>query len=365
MQQRFQALDIFRGMTIAAMILVNTPGSWAYVYPPLLHADWHSCTPTDLVFPFFLYIVGAAIFFAFKKYNYSISPKAAIKIIKRTLVIFFIGLALNAFPFIGRDYEKLRIMGVLQRIALAYGIGAFSILLIKRKSWLWMFSIVILLLYWLILYTFSTDPYSLESNFARSIDLKILGEQHMWKGKGIPFDPEGLLSTLPAVISVVIGYLTIPLFVQKQMQWLKTSALALGLIGIALIWHQWFPINKSMWTSSYVLLSSGLAIGVLLILKLIETQFKQTAQIFGIFIHFGSNPLFIFVLSIVWVKTLFRITLTSQSGETMNAYKYIYQEIMTPIFGVMNGSLAFALAHIILFWGIAYILYKNKIYIKV
>ena len=248
---RLLALDIFRGITIAAMIIVNIPGSWSYVYAPLRHAKWHGCTPTDLIFPFFLFIVGVAMTYSFKKFNNKISLIAVRKIAKRVLVIFLIGLALNAFPF-NTGFSNLRILGVLQRIAIAYGIAAILCLYFKQKK-LIIISGLILIVYWLILIIFSQgDPYAMESNLVRIIDLKIIGENHLWLGLGIPFDPEGLLSTLPAVVTVILGYLTGKL-IQKESN-LKSAIYKLLLIGIAaiiagLIWGMVFPINKSLWTS--------------------------------------------------------------------------------------------------------------------
>lgn len=186
---RLVSLDIFRGMTIAFMIIVNTPGSWQYVYPPLQHAKWHGCTPTDLVFPVFLFIVGISSYFSMKKYGNELNGSSLLRIFRRTLTIFAVGLFLNIFPYFGRDYSTLRIMGVLQRIALAYGIGSIICLSVRRE-YLWIVVAFILLLYWGLLAFFGgTDPYSLESNFATTVDTAILGQSHLYKGFGIPFDP--------------------------------------------------------------------------------------------------------------------------------------------------------------------------------
>ena len=210
--ERLVALDIFRGITIASMILVNTPGSWSHVYPPLLHASWHGFTPTDLVFPFFLFAVGAAMSFSLGKYKGDKSDVVK-KILSRTALIFLIGLLLKMFPFYQFnkgsfiDFSTLRIMGVLQRIALAYGIAAFMCFFLSPKKLLGGAGIL-LVGYWGILLIFGgNDPFSLEQNAALKFDLLVLGEQHLYGGFGIPFDPEGLLSTLPAVVSVIIGFM--------------------------------------------------------------------------------------------------------------------------------------------------------------
>jgi predicted acyltransferase len=205
--QRYLALDVFRGMTIATMILVNNPGSWSHIYAPLRHSEWHGCTPTDLVFPFFLFIVGVSMFFSFAKYGSTLNSKSLFKVVKRTALIFVIGLFLNSFPQWQADYSKLRIMGVLQRIALAYGIGSVIVLSLNKR-WLPYIALLILFVYWGILYFFGgSDPYSLTGNIAPEFDSLVLGKAHLYSGFGLPFDPEGLLSTIPAIATVIIGFL--------------------------------------------------------------------------------------------------------------------------------------------------------------
>ena len=212
-QKRFVSLDVFRGMTIALMILVNTPGTWAHVYAPLRHAKWHGCTLTDLVFPFFLFIVGTAMRFSFRKYDFILSTALTRKILRRVFIIFLCGFFLSAFPFISQDWDwsHFRIMGVLQRIGLAYGCAAFLVLVLHRNQIIKV-SGIILLTYWFLLLFFGwingVEPYGLEFNLPRMVDLAILGNSHLYRGAGIPFDPEGLLSTIPAVVTVLIGYLT-------------------------------------------------------------------------------------------------------------------------------------------------------------
>ena len=204
---RYLALDVLRGMTIALMILVNTPGSWQYVYAPLRHAEWHGCTPTDLVFPFFLFVVGVSLFFSLAKYQIKLSKESLWRIGRRTLLIFVLGIFINSYPQWLTDYSHLRIMGVLQRIAVAYGIAALIVLVAPRR-WLPGIGVFILLIYWGILYFFGgSDPYSLPGNATIPFDRALLGENHLYRGFGIPFDPEGILSSLPSVVTVLIGYL--------------------------------------------------------------------------------------------------------------------------------------------------------------
>lgn len=365
MNHRYIPLDILRGITIALMIIVNTPGSWAHVYPPFLHAHWHGCTPTDLVFPFFLFIVGAAIYFSFRKYDYQINSAVVKKVCKRMVLIFLIGLALNAFPFIGRDYEKLRIMGVLQRIGIAYGLGAFAILLLKNSRQLLIFSLIVLLAYWGVMYWGAfEDPYGLATNFERQIDLRILGANHLWHGKDIAFDPEGLLSTLPSMVSVIAGFLSIKLILEKQLSWVKTIGLGIGLLIIGWLWGQVFPINKSLWTSSYVVLTTGWAVISLGVIHALSES-KIFKFLTHPFVILGSNPLFIFILSIVVIKTYFQIHLISADGQERNLYGYIYHDVMLPVFGAMNGSLMFALSHLFVFFLVGWWMYRKGWYVKI
>ena len=205
---RLFSLDVFRGLTVAFMIIVNTPGSWEYVYAPLRHSKWSGCTPTDMVFPFFLFIAGVSMWFSLKKYDHQITGGSIFRIMRRVVAIFAAGLFLTIFPYFDRDYSTLRIMGVLQRIALAYGLGAI-ICLAVRKDYIWIVTGSLLLLYWGLMVLFGgTDPFSLSGNFALKVDLLLLGEKHLYKGFGIPFDPEGLFSTMPAVCTVLLGFLT-------------------------------------------------------------------------------------------------------------------------------------------------------------
>jgi predicted acyltransferase len=365
---RLKSLDVFRGATIAGMILVNTPGSWSHVYPPLLHADWHGCTPTDLVFPFFVFIVGVSAWFSFAKFDHKLNPKAARKIIKRTFVIFLIGLLLNYFPFVNKSIGELRILGVLQRIALAYGFGTLLCLAIPDLRKLAGVAVLLLLGYWALLrWGVDSGFYSLEDNLVRKVDLAILGKNHVWQGKGIPFDPEGLLSTIPAVVTVIMGYFTGRILKGSSSGSEAIRNIVLGGAGaivLALIWNIWFPINKSLWTSSFVLYTGGIGMLVLALLYWVIDIKKWKGWTFP-FEVFGSNALFVYILSIVWVKIYFLIKIPGEDGISRNAYNYIYSEWFKPVFGAMNGSLLFALTHILIFWLILLWLYRKKIFIKV
>lgn len=364
---RLIALDVLRGITISFMILVNTPGSWAYVYAPLKHASWNGCTPTDLVFPFFLFIVGVSISLSFKKYQISISQASLFKILKRTLLIFILGLLLNLYPYF--NFSTVRIMGVLQRIALAYGLGAILCLSLKKTKLLLVLG-GLLLGYWILLFvTSGVERYALENNVVRTVDLWVFGETHIYKGYGVPFDPEGLLSTLPSVGTVIIGFLSGRIIGSRVSVLEKIKPLmgyGLLLVVLGSVWGLVFPINKPLWTSSYVLYTAGLAM-LFLALLIFIIDYKGCSKWAIPFVHFGTNPLFIFVFSGIYVKTisyLVKIPIP-ESEAKISGYKYLFDTIFSPIAGNMNGSLLFALSHIVVFWLICRFLFKRKIFIKI
>ncbi len=366
--QRFIALDVFRGMTIALMILVNNPGTWAHVYAPLRHAAWHGCTPTDLVFPFFLFIAGVAMRFSLAKENFCRSKKVYMKIFWRAVTIFVFGLLLNAFPFIRQDWDwsTFRIMGVLQRIGIAYGIGAF---LVVRFSFtqLWGIITTSLIGYWLILWGFGgSDPFSLEQNLVRTIDLAVLGASHLWTGAGIPFDPEGLLSTIPAIGTLLLGYMAGLMIhtASDRKENVKKMIYFGGILTAAgLAWAFVFPINKSLWTSSYVLFTAGLAT-IMLAALVWCIDLKGVTKPFWPFVVYGTNSIFLFVGSGLWAKTILRIQF-ALDGQSVSGYAYLYKTVFQPFAGDLNGSFLFALAHVFIWWLILLWMYRKKIFIKI
>jgi predicted acyltransferase len=362
---RLVSLDIFRGLTVAFMIIVNTPGSWDYVYKPLKHSEWHGCTPTDLVFPFFLFIVGISTYFSLKKYGNEINGSSILRILRRVASIFILGLVLAVFPYFGRDYSTLRIMGVLQRIALAYGFGAIICLTVRRE-YLWIVTAVLLLLYWGLLVFFGgADPYSLEGNFALKADLFVLGKNHLYNGFGIPFEPEGLVSTIPSICTVIIGYFIGEMIGKGSASWklvLKLLFFGAAAAGLGYLWGMLFPINKPIWTSSYVLYTAGLAMGVLSIIYLIADVFNF--QKWGtFFMVFGTNALFSYFLAGIWTRLLLFIHVTSGTDK-ISLYNWFYEKVCTPVAGTLNGSLMFAILQMLIIWGLALILYKKKVFIR-
>ena len=372
--QRFQSLDAFRGLTIAGMILVNTPGSWQYVYAPLRHAPWNGCTPTDLVFPFFLFAVGNAMAFSMAKYQALGSGPVLRKIFTRTALIFAIGIFLNWFPFVRwvedylvfRQVETLRIFGVLQRIALAY-MGAALIVHYFKPMVAFIWSVGLLFAFWVVLLLFG--DLTLEGNAVLKLDLWLLGENHMYKGyfsemldRNIAFEPEGLLSTIPAIASVIFGFLAGKYIKAKGNSFEMLSHLfSIGLLSIFLgmCWDLVFPINKPIWSSSYVLYTTGLAM-VILSMIIFFTDMKGQRSWSLPFMIMGRNPLLLFALSGMLAR-LFGMIYIGESS----IYGGLYRNIFQPVGGNYFGSLLFAVAQVLVFLVIGWMLDRRKIYLRV
>lgn len=371
---RFVALDIFRGMTIAGMVLVNTPGSWQYVYSPLRHAPWDGVTPTDLVFPFFLFAVGNALAFSMSKYEAIGSGEVLKKIFTRAALIFGIGLLLQLYPFVRwsdgelvfKSLDNLRIMGVLQRIALAYMGGALIVHFFRPVKAL-IAGAILLLAYWAILLVFG--DLSLEGNAVLKFDRWLLGEDHMYHGyhsailnQNIAFDPEGLLSTIPAVASVIFGFLVGKFLRTKgnsyeTVSWLFVAGLSVLFLGLC--WGLVFPINKPIWSSSYVLYTTGLAT-VILSMIIFVTDLKGQRSWSHPFVLFGRNPLLLYILSGVIVKTYGLVLI-----DDTNAYGALYRYVFQPVGGNYFGSLLFALFHVMIILAVGWWLDRKKIYFRV
>ena len=368
---RFVALDIFRGATMALMVIVNTPGTWAYVYSPFRHAQWHGCTLTDLVFPFFLFIIGVSMRFSFDKYDICKYGPLFNKIIFRTITIFIIGLLLNAFPFIRQDWDwsSFRILGVLQRIALAYFFASFIVLRFDVKG-IVNISFILLVGYWITLMAYGwysgQDPYALKTNLILVVDQFLLGESHLYGGTGIQFDPEGLLSTIPSVVTVLIGFLVGTMI--KTTNDHEDNAQRMAVLGslfiiIGWLWGFIFPINKQLWTSSYVLYTGGIAI-ILLAGLIWLVDIKKINWWTKPFVILGSNAIFLYALSSIWVKILLKISFELE-GKMISGYSYLYKTIFQTLVGNINGSLFFALFHVIIFLLILTWMDRKNIYIKI
>jgi predicted acyltransferase len=365
---RFQALDVFRGMTICLMIVVNTPGTWESVFGPLLHADWHGFTPTDLVFPSFLFAVGNAMAFSTRKWAEKSFGSIFGKVLKRFLLLFLLGYSMYWLPFFRWTeagslevipFADTRVLGVLQRIALCYLAAALLIFSFKpRQLWLW--SAGLLLGYWALLS--GLGDLTLEGNAVRSLDRWLFGDSHLWAGDGLPFDPEGLLSTLPAIVNVLAGYLLGRYLREGGINYEKLARILLIgalLLFVAYLWDLSFPYNKKLWTSSFVVLTTGLdllLIGGILFL----TDLRQPPLRFRFFEIFGLNPLAIYLLSEYLAIFLHVIRVDAQTS----LYHWLYLHFFSWI-GPKPGSLAFALSFMLLNWLAAWWLWKRNIMIKV
>ena len=382
MNQRFYSLDVFRGATVALMILVNNPGSWSHMFPPLQHASWHGATPTDLVFPFFLFAVGNAMAFVLPR----LEEKNIFwqKVLKRSVLIFLIGLFLNWFPFIkynaegnivAKPFETLRIFGVLQRIAVSYLFAAIIIHLFKLRG-AFVAASFFLLFYWFLCVALNpADPYSLSGWFGTSFDLKILGAKHMYAGEGRPFDPEGIMASIGSIVQVIFGYFAGQYILTKG----KTAEMLNGLFvaGAVLIftgfmWDMVFPINKKIWTSSYTIYTTGLALVVLSVLIYLIEFKKSTGAWSSFFVVFGKNALFIFAMSALLPRALALIRIPngfSAEGKAryLAPFAWFYEHACKPILPAdpRIGSFLYALCFIAMMWFFGWMLHRKKIYIKV
>ena len=428
MTHRLRALDVFRGATVALMILVNNPGSWGALYAPLAHPPWHGCTPTDLVFPFFMFAVGNALALVLPGLRAAGAAVFWPRVIRRTLLIFAIGLLLNAAPFVRwdaagdlvlRSWDTLRVMGVLQRIALCFGAAAAIVWWAGRRGAGGpLVAVAALLLgYWAACEIWGApgDVYSLQGWFGTAIDRRVLGAAHLYKGEGVPFDPEGLVSTVPAVAQVLLGWWAGQMVSQAlaggiggiggpaqaaplRPLLLKLFAGGALLLVLAALWQLQMPLNKKIWTSSYVLFTTGLALWTLaLCIALMPPQTHQQRQpgpparpgiapvvgvlravgrvAAGFFEVFGRNPLFIFVLSGLVPRLLGLLRWPAgldAQGQVLWAtpLPWLHQHAFAPLGGLLSndprlGSLLYAVAHLLPYAALAWWLDRRRIYLRV
>ena len=356
---RLVSLDVFRGITIAGMVLVNNPGTWSSIYWPLEHAEWHGWTPTDLVFPFFLFIVGVSITLAFARRveEGSVRRDLYLKVIKRTAIIFGLGLFLNGFPYF--QLGTIRIAGVLQRIAICYLIASLIFLTTKVRTQ-FLIAVALLIVYCIVMTRFAAPGYapgdlSKEGSIASFVDRVLLG-QHIWK-QGKVYDPEGLLSTFPAVATTLFGILTGHWLRSERTRFEKVVGMFVaGAVCVALgwAWNSFFPINKALWTSSYVLFTAGLALQFLgLCYWVIDIKgYRRWAWPFEVF---GVNALALFVGSALMVKLM---ALFKVQGWI---FRNLFLSWATPI----NASLAYAIGFILVWLLLMWLLYRKRVFIKV
>jgi predicted acyltransferase len=367
--ERLVSLDVFRGITIAGMVLVNNPGSWEHIYWPLEHAQWHGWTPTDLVFPFFLFIVGVAITLAFgSRVESGRSVRDLyLKVVKRTLIIFAIGLFLNAFPHFG--LSELRIPGVLQRIAVCYFFASIIFLTTKIRAQVAM-TIALLLGYWVLVKFipapgFAAGDLTKEGSLPSFIDRVVFGK-HVWAQAKV-YDPEGLLSTIPALATTLMGVVTGHWLWSKKSAYEKVAGMFVtGAICLALgwAWNAFFPINKALWTSSYVLFSGGLALQFLaLCYWVIDIKgYRPWAKPFEIF---GVNAIALYVVADLIAELLGLIKVSGPGGLKVTLGSWIFENLFASWASPVNASLAFAIVFVLVCLGLMWILYRRRIFIKV
>jgi len=368
---RFPALDVFRGITVCFMIIVNTSGNGSTTFSPLQHAAWHGFTPTDLVFPSFLFAVGNAMSFVMLKWQTKTQAAVIGKILKRSLLIFLLGYLMYWFPFFRLDranhmvsfpISQTRILGVLQRIALCYGIAAFLFYYLKPKTVI-IISISLMLFYWgLLIWLGETgNELTMTGNIGLQFDKWLMGDEHLYHGEGIAFDPEGWLGTLAAIGNVVAGFV-VGQFVQKKGNSYEGLAKLLlagaSLIFIAWCWNFFLPINKKLWTGSFVLYTAGLDCIILSAVIYIIEFLKQRAWT-PFFEVFGKNPLFIYLLSELGATLLYMIPV---GKITLGGWLYIH---VFSLAGAYTGALLFAIAWMLFCWCAGYILHRKKIYVRV
>ena len=387
---RLLSLDILRGVTIAGMILVNNPGSWGNIFAPLRHAEWNGLTPTDLVFPFFMFIMGISTYFSLKKFDFKPSKQLMVKVFRRTVLIYLIGLFITwlsnfcyglsradvALPLSERladaanSFSHLRLVGVLPRLALCYCAASLVAVFIRHKLIPWVIA-GIRVVYSVILLVGHGYEFSAE-NIIYIVDNALLGESHLYHGLvvdgvNIAFDPEGLLSTLPAIAHVLIGFVCGEAIMSTKDNFRRIGDLFI--VGTIMMFagfllNYGLPINKNIWSPTFVLTTCGLAASFLgLLIWIIDIKgYKAWSRFFE---SFGINPLFLYVLGGV-LSILFGSIKVPMAGEMISIKSMIYKEALLPLLGdATTASCIYAILFVCLNWSIGYILYKKKIYIKI
>ena len=371
--ERLGSLDVFRGATIAAMILVNNAGDWGKTYTPLLHAAWHGWTPTDLIFPFFLFAVGVAIPYAFAgRLARSGGDRGPLhrQILRRTVLLFALGLFLSWFPFYTLDWSIARIPGVLQRIALVYLVTALAWLHLSPRARA-VLAVILLAGYWLAMTAvpvpgYGTGDLSPDANLAAWVDQQILG-QHTWRKAPGPGDPEGLLSTLPAIASALAGlfagdWLRSPRTQGEKLRGLLVSGGLATVAGLALA--PWFPINKNLWTSTYVVFTTGLAL-LLFAAIYVPVDMKQRHGWARPFAIFGTNAIVAFFGSTLLAKIAILTKVTEPGGDTISLQAWLYRHSFGAWLPDYVASLAWALAYVVVWLGLMTVLYRRRVFIKI
>jgi len=377
--KRLISLDVFRGATIAAMILVNNPGTWAAIYPPLRHAEWHGWTVTDLIFPFFLFIVGVSVVLAFTKALEKGAVRGDLlrKTIRRSAIIFGLGLLMMGFPYVTFDpsfgfhdnLTGIRLMGVLQRIAICYLFVSLLFLYVKPKTIVFI-TAGLLLVYWASMMLVPVPGYGAgmidqpHTHLSAWIDQLLIPEPHIYR-EG-PYDPEGILSTIPAIATTLFGVFAGLILMMKAQPLEKTARLMLWGFFLAVIGHIWswgFPINKAIWSSSFAIFTGGLAMqcfGASYWLIDVKDYRKFTRP----FVVYGVNALIVFFVSGLLARTLVMIQINTGNGP-LSLQRLIFNNVFMPLGSELNASLFYAITWIVLWYFVLSYMYKRNIIIKV
>lgn len=362
--ERLLSLDILRGITVAGMILVNNPGNWGSIYAPLKHAEWNGLTPTDLVFPFFVFVMGVSMSFSFSKFDYKFTPQFSKKLVRRTVILFLLGIMLSWFSQF--SLTDIRILGVLQRLALTYFFGSLLVVWVPKRTWLLWIAGGILMLYYIVLYAGNGFELS-DANIIAVTDKALLGENHMYRewlpdGGRIFFDPEGLLSTLPGISHVILGFFCGEIIRRKIS--LNERLVQLSIVGITLLFTGLLlsygcPLNKKIWSPTYVLATCGLTyLFLVLLVWIVDIQKVQKWSI--PFQAFGTNPLFIYVAASLMAILLESIPIGG-IGIQERMYGFIEQIVVIP----KLASVIYALLFVTVNGIIGFILFKKHIFIKI
>ncbi|MFN8624651.1 MAG: heparan-alpha-glucosaminide N-acetyltransferase domain-containing protein [Candidatus Binatia bacterium] len=365
--ERLQSLDVFRGIAIVGMVLVNNPGLWRPIYAPLQHAEWDGCTPTDLIFPFFLFIVGVAIALSFAAHGGRGESRRRLfrKVVRRTLILFALGIVVNGFP--GFDWSEIRIPGVLQRIALCYLLASIAVLTMDLRGQV-ATTVVLVIGYWVAMKLVPwpghrTGMLKPGRNLAAYIDHALM-HGHLLRPR---WDPEGLLTTLPATATTLAGVLT--------GRWLRAAraplmrvagVLAAGTLctALGLLMDRWFPINKNLWSSSYVVFTAGVALNCFAVCYwLVDIRrYRRSTMPFAIY---GANAILAYLLSTLLAKVLILWKVARPDGSPVSVRRYLVEVVLVPFMSPINASLAYAVVYVLFWLGILTVLHRRKIFFKI
>ena len=380
--KRLLSLDILRGITIAGMLLVNNPGSWSHLYAPLGHAEWIGLTPTDLVFPFFMFVMGVSMYFSLRKFNFKLSGSLMFKICRRTIILFLIGWVVQWFGmwlrglydpeshFFAKMFGDLRILGVFQRLALVYFFGSMTAVLFKSKFIPWIIGII-LVAYAFILGFGNGYEFSLDNILSR-VDCAVLGKNHMYHehayGQELALDPEGILSTLPCIAHVLIGFMMgkcINTMHKNQDRIVEIAVWGSLMLLVGWLLQYGIPCSKKAWTSSYVLITCGMASCILAML-IYAIDIKGHNRWYRFFQAFGINPLFCYLVGTVLAIAFGAVRFgTNAAGDPITLHSLIYDGWTAVTTTPEAASCLYAITFVLITWCFGYILYKKKIYIKI